>query len=395
MKFIINLFPYFAKNNPVLYSWVGALAVMRFGPENVILIGSEVQLKPPSQQKHHRWIKDSVSQCSDELWQKTEKILVPNSIVGHDLYDLYGNGLDYFIKVTSTVIDSYKAFLEEELIKRVSNFDDIIAIQHVNDITFKSACHSLKINVMHHEAGPIRLPDFKFGTYFADFEGINGAHSFDKIIIETNKSFPDLPLISLDSICRELYGNKINWNGGYEIGVCNQVEDDSNILCYSNGFTSISLQYKALWLFPSDKVLVRDHPLSHYKYNSGVIGKNNSDVEVVTIKDFIGSCLRVFTINSSVAFEFIINGRETYFFGEGPYKIMASNIVDRHLSVYHGPSLDRLTYMVNVFLFIYIIPEDFWLNAEYLHFRNKMPSIRDVYRYHVDYYKKKGYFCNL
>ncbi len=64
--YIINLFPYFAKNNPVSYSWIGALAASRLGADNVILIGSKLQLLPPSLQKHDTWILDEVKGVSDQ-----------------------------------------------------------------------------------------------------------------------------------------------------------------------------------------------------------------------------------------------------------------------------------------------------------------------------------------
>lgn len=381
---IVNLFPYFARNNPVSYSWLGMVGAHRLGLNNVLLVGSELQLRPPSQQLHGDWIKDELN-LNDEEWRRIKKILVPETVIGSVQYDDALDGLHYFKEATTRVYDEYYNFLVLEFRQLGVSSERDMALQTVNDKTFRSACEKLGLNVMHHEAGPIRYPRFKFGTYFADLSGVNGAHSFDAIVKDVEEEFSEIPILTRQQISYSLYKGEIPWSGTEEIGVALQVEDDSNLIAYSCGYNSLSLLYKALWVFPPDLVLVRDHPLARFKLNSEELGRRQNTSE--SLEEFLRRAKRLLTINSSVAFDFLVNRRDCYVVGDSPYNAMACRTLIRSVE-YRGPSQDRLDFLLTIFLTIYLIPEWLWLNLDYLSFRNSQPSISEIYDYHLKSYKK-------
>ncbi len=385
MKIIVNLFPYFARNNPVFYSWLGPVAAKSLGSGNVIVIGSQVQMAPPSEQEHGGWINGLVKECSDTDWASVEKIIVPDNVLGAKEYDQSGDGAAYFKTATTSVYLEYKNYLEKELRSRITEGEPVIALQTVNDQSFKNACNSLGITVYHSEAGPIRRPNFNFGTYFFDEQGVNGKSSFLLLCEKVRSEWPRFPIHTRESICEALYGRQIEWCGEYEVGICHQVEDDSNIICYSGGYDKLALHYKALWVFPSSKILVRDHPLARFKYASNELGISEDAIGMGDVRTFIHRCKRLITINSSVAFEFALHGRELYALGEGPYRTMGSPIINRDL-IYNGPPKDKLDFIINVMMFLYLIPESLFLNLDYLKFRSKNPSLNDIYRKHVEEY---------
>jgi len=390
--YLINLYPHFAKNNPVLYSWLGPVAVKLLGFQNVVLVGNSLTLLPPSKQNHDSWIADQVKECSDEEWDKTQKICIPDFYLS-DWYDDSLDGLNYFKNTTSKVNGELCKYLVNE-IKTLEKFKPHAAISLVNDQTFDAACKDLGIKTIYMEGGPIRYPDFPFGTYYFDNNGVNGANSFDSIFNSSQDTLNDADLISIDSIIKNLYKNQtiecdFSTDTEYEIGVALQVEDDSNIVCYSNGYDNLKILYKALWTFPREKILIREHPKSWFSLKSNSFGEIDKSKSA---SEFILKCKRLLTINSSLAFEALILGKEVYVLGNSPLNIATNNTLDRNL-IYIEPKLN-LTLFFNVFIFCYLIPEWFFLNKDYFDWRLSNPSLKDIFNKNIQSMKDRGYFLD-
>lgn len=251
--YLINLFPYFARNNPVSYSWIGPICSSKLGSDNIILVGSKLQLLPPSKQSHNAWIADSVKEISDEVWENILKIEVPDSLLD-ELYDQSGDGLSFLNQISTVNYSNYVNFLLEQLVLLRISKRIFAGISLVNDKSFHTVCQIIGIPIIYSEAGPIRTPGFSFGTYFFDFSGVNGNHSFEitfpqsKIELDKDKFLPTSKI--LDNLYGVNYGKHLNSEAhDYEIGVALQVEDDSNLISFSNGFDSLRLLFKALWVF--------------------------------------------------------------------------------------------------------------------------------------------------
>ncbi len=315
---------------------------------------------------------------------------MPDEILA-SLYNESEEGLDFLNRICSEVFPVYTTYLTECLIE-LGRFHNLSAgFSLANDKSFKYSCESVGLKVIYSEGGPVRRPAFDFGTYFFDFCGVNGAHGF-KDIYDLSKNFlKDEDFLSVEFLRAALYKN-INFidvnSSAYELGVALQVEDDSNLIVYSNGYTSLKLLFKALWVFPRGLICIRQHPLSRFHLNTHDFGDiDNSDLA----SSFILKCKRLITINSSVAFESILLGRETYVLGESPLNLYAQNYLDRELKYKINDSLE-LTRFLNIFLFAYLIPEWLWLDKEYFDFRLSAPSLADVFNFHKASYIERGFF---
>jgi hypothetical protein len=390
--YIVNLFPYFARNNPVSYSWLGSVASCKLGFNKIILIGSKLQLQLPSTQMHQSWISSYVSEMSDDVWNEIIKIEVPESILNR-LYDESGDGLNFMNLIADFKFADYADFLLSRLFQISNSFNFIAGISLANDKSFHSVCEILNIPVIYSEGGPIRTPYFNFGTYFFDFDGVNGNHGFDKIYenskfcLDKNKFLPTMKIIeSLYEQNDFIYNSSFSHQ--YEIGIALQVEDDSNLISYSNGYSSLQLLYKALWVFPRNLICIRLHPLSKFNISSNEFGDIDHSPSVF---EFISKCKRLITINSSVAFESLLLGKETYILGGSPLKVFANQNLDRNL-FYKHPSFDEFNFFINVYLFLYLIPDWYWLSDEYYRFRLSKPSSQDVFDKNLSSFIDRGYF---
>jgi|GEM_PF-1836647 len=388
--FLINLFPYFARNNPVSYSWIGALAAKKLGLANIVLIGSKTQLAPPSLQRHNAWISDEVHLITDQEWSLIHKIEVPAEIL-EELYDEAQDGLNFLREISTSLFSNYIYFLSKA-IKSIQEDNHLSAgFSLANDKSFEASCSSLGIPVIFSEGGPIRRPDFPFGTYFFDFKGINGAHSFDPIYTKAIKELDKSNFLEPELIKTVLYSNRRSFENeqeNYELGVALQVEDDTNLISYSEGFSSLQALFKALWVFPRELILIRQHPLSKFQLRNdefGVIDNSSSAYS------FLIKCKRLLTINSSVAFESILLGKETYVLGLSPLNMYAESNVNRRLVFNHKSQEERRNF-INIFFFVYLTPEWFWLDKHYYDFRLSNPSTQDIFDCHMSSYLSKGFF---
>lgn len=389
--FLINLFPYFARNNPVSYSWIGALAAKKLGLENVILVGSKVQLAPPSAQRHHSWISDQVQEITDHDWESVEKVEVPDEILTK-LYDQSEDGLNFLYEISTLQFAQYIDYLTSAISCLRKDKPLSAGFSLANDKSFEAACKLLEIPVIFSEGGPIRRPDFPFGTYFFDYQGINGAHSFDLIYSSAKDQLNYSKFLDSDLIINHLYRGRNLENSNkpekYELGVALQVEDDSNLITYSRGINSLKILFKALWVFPRELILVRQHPLSKFRLRGDEFGMiDNSDSSL----SFLQQCKRLLTINSSVAFEAILLGKETYVLGSSPLNLYAESRVDRRL-LCNPKTQEEKKIFLNIFFFVYLIPEWYWLNKSYFDFRLHRPSIQEIFDLHMTSYAERGYF---
>ena len=102
------------------------------------------------------------------------------------------------------------------------------------------------------------------------------------------------------------------------------------------------------------QILIRNHPLASMQYTStkslgnGVI--DNSENSLV----FDSKCKKIMTINSSVALEAMIMGREAEILGDSPFKEMAKMGEDEKLLA------------LNFAVFSYLVPDKLFGNKEYL-----------------------------
>ncbi len=102
-----------------------------------------------------------------------------------------------------------------------------------------------------------------------------------------------------------------------------------------------------------------------------------------TSEEFIQKCDTIITINSGIAFESILLGKETYVLGRSPIAMGAWDIIN------HTPKMDVATEIrwLNLFIFAYLMPFDLLFNPDYYRWRLKTtPSEDEIYMHNFSWW---------
>ena len=266
--------------------------------------------------------------------------------------------------------------LDEALDKIINENKVEAALTCVNNKTLENVCFRHNIPVIHNEQGPLR-PPFFHGTVYLDFSGVNGRTEFYSRFLNFQEM--EVELYSKDELLRIVtkpeqysYVSKlVKAKPIYDCGVALQVDVDTNMIAYNNGWTSADLINKAMK--EHGRVLIRNHPLASMQYASntslgnGVIDKSANSLE------FISKCKKIVTINSSVAFEAMLLGREVEILGDSPFAEI--------------PKMDEKTKLaaLNFAIFGYLIPDYLWGDEEYFKFRIFAKNEEIVYNKNMEY----------
>lgn len=392
--FIFNLVPYPVKCSNELYAWQAQWALQNFAADDVCLLGNARQLILPSLQRHGGWVNNFIStpmEVLDARFLACSKIIAPESII-RPILDEFRSPLDFFIAFVKNGIQVYKYWLSDE-IKKLKDRHQIEAIfTCLNDRSLEDVARWHNIPVIHSEGGAIRRPDFRLGTFYFDFSGVNGNTEASDRSRSVGTVFTDFPPMKPQEILEYIATNKTidliknTAEHEFEIGTVLQVEDDSNIICFNNGHTMLDILYQALALFPANKLGLRGHPVSHFKISDnsslfglpsrfGIIDQSPSSLA------FIKRCKRIFTLNSSVALESLLMGRPTYLFGDSSLRFMTLRNSDRHLMNETAPQ-KNLAALLDWYVFGYLVPEQYAMNPGYFRWRLGRPSEKEIYDRH-------------
>jgi hypothetical protein len=249
----------------------------------------------------------------------------------------------------------------------------------VNCATLRALCKQRGIPLIHMELGPLRAPNF-LPTVYVDFSGVNGQTEaqtrFEAAAVSTHDSewHCHEGLRSLFSTIRDLPAID---DPDTDLGIALQIEDDSNTVCYSNGFSSTALINGALISVAEREigapVLVRTHPGSLFRArdltSSVAVDHSRSAIE------FILRCRRIHTINSSVAVEAMLLGREVAIFGDSPFGFCIDAATLR-------PKQAELAF----FLLNYLVPWDLAFSVEYLRWRIASPPEASIRELHLEHF---------
>ena len=263
----------------------------------------------------------------------------------------------------------------EPLMQRFQvELEQLKEVYDIKAVVLWSNCPSVKkianqhhIPVIHNEMGPLREPTYQPTCYF-DFSGVNGNTESQTRFNEFNKTENSSPVMGRLALL-SLFSNivkPIRKFDEFEIGVPLQVEDDSNIIAFSNGFNNHELIDYAQSF--SKKVLIRKHPYGRANYN----GIEHED-KTLTPQEFIYLCERIITINSSVGLEAILLGKSSEILGDSPFKFASQNN-------------ESLAKKISFILLNYLIPFNFLFNKEYYDWRISLPSEMEIRDKHLNYY---------
>ncbi|UDG79560.1 GT99 family glycosyltransferase N-terminal domain-containing protein [Candidatus Steffania adelgidicola] len=275
----------------------------------------------------------------------------------------------------------FKRFITEEIPRLMSEIDK--ALKNVSDIeciltwcncpSLNQVATKKNIRVINLELGPLRHPHYLSTGYF-DFHGVNGNTEAEKRFLSVKESALCFCNRYELKTLRDFFYNHSVSNlditlPEYDVGIVLQVENDSNILAFSNTFNNQSLlDYAACHNL--GRKLIRNHPSSHFSLNQGLDQIDDSTTSI----DFITRCKHILTINSSVGLEAMLLDVPTTIMGDCSYSFC--NVTD---------SLERKKRLA-FYLFSYLVPFNLLFDVGYIRFRLSFPSEMSIIEKHIDYY---------
>jgi hypothetical protein len=286
----------------------------------------------------------------------------------HELLPQYGgNPLAFFKAFLSEEVEEVKQAIHSRLDQLPPDIELIISWSNCPSLA--AVAGERGIPVAYLEVGPLRQPQYRSTAYF-DFSGVNG-NTEAKARQQAANGFPNVDF-SLDEL-RDAFAMHPDdgMRTGNLVGVALQVEDDSNLVCFNNGYDNISLIGKALLEVPADRLLIRSHPGSRFDIKPNGALRDTSPTAI----EFLKSCKRLMCINSSIGLEAALLGVPVQVLGDASYKF----VVDEKIPAARNQKLA-------FYLFGYLVPFDLVFSAAYIRFRLKRPSEPEIFKKHMQAY---------
>jgi tetratricopeptide (TPR) repeat protein len=245
--------------------------------------------------------------------------------------------------------------------------------------SLKRAVANLGIPIIHNELGPLRSPLYQ-GTVYFDFKGVNGFTSAaDEMnrFAQESRGWKEFTPLSLEELRELLILAPDNRSVGkkqpaFRAGAALQVEDDSNLLAFGRGMSNFQLIFAARKGISPAELLVRQHPAGHALYSDKLGTPDHSRDSI----EFISRCEHIFTTNSSIALESLLQERPVTIFGDSP----AAALSHERLT---GMSPEKRLLCLNWLFIGHLVPARFLFDREYYAWRLGHPSLREIYEAHL------------
>ena len=371
--------PYPFRGLPAPYLWVFYRLVHSIGEPMAFLLSSDYLETPASLEA--RGLPEL-----DLARQRALGYVTPDaeSIERHS-YRLMDKGLMAALlpRYGGNPLAFFRAFLEEEIAELREEIEaplrslpvvPEVILSWTNCPSLSAAAQACGIRVAHLEMGPLREPLYRSTAYF-DFCGVNGKTEAGAryAMLDQDELPHDLTLEEVRrSMClHDVVPDRSQQHSG--VGVVFQVEDDSNLLCFGNGFDNTALLARALYEVGSGDILVRTHPGSRFELTDQAVAIDTSPNSAA----FVQRCARVLTINSSVGLEALLFDVPVEAFGDSSYAFIVDATDGRE-------RLKRLMF----YLFGYLVPFDEVFDADYIRFRLGNPSEQEIMARHVQHHAR-------
>lgn len=377
--FISFLYPFNIRDVEAPYLWVYYKQLFELFPDEIVFLGSEEYFYNPKYfiDKNRGEAKRSGCELYEYKVPKLDEMMEYNNyIINKEIFN-------ELVVDNNSANDTWKFLLTnryEPLECEIEKWLKIILSENSNISAILSWCNcpsldsvaqKYGIKVIYNELGPFRTPTYKYMAYF-DFTGVNGntecEYRYKKLKLELNKtkvSIPHFDNIELLHMVRYLYSNnELQSKNLYNIGIALQVENDSNMLAYSNGFDNYTLIEYLKNSHEDKDILIREHPQAYDNYSKLGCAIDKS----ANSAGFIFKCNEIHTINSSVAIEAILYDKKTIIYGESPFQYLVNEN-------------DSLS--INFAIIGYLIPYFLLFNAEYYEWRLKQPTEVEIYYFHL------------
>lgn len=282
----------------------------------------------------------------------------------HQLLPRYGgNPLAFFKAFLTVEIPEVKQSILDQLEVLPDELEVILSWSNCPSLA--AAAGERGIKVVYVEVGPLREPHYRSTAYF-DFRGVNGnTEGADRY---RSSSFFRDDYLKVDDL-RRAFSRRCGdqaASGDY-VGVVLQVEDDSNLVCFNNGYDNIGLIVKALLEAPQDRVLIRAHPASRFEVRDGRMRDTSP-----TPTDFLRLCRKLICINSSLGLEGLLLGMPVDIHGDASYGFVLEEV----------DPIERLR-RLSFYLFAYLAPFELIFSARYIRFRLQQPTEPEIVMTHL------------
>lgn len=383
-RFASFLLPFVDRGEgPTIYHGIMLKQLGKLGTQRLALIADEPYYSLPAPWGQEVQLGDfRVRLPGESEFEATPRFVIPRKAFA-ELEQRCCSHLEILRVLFSEEHPPLRAALEE-ILQDLLRRDKLEAVlTWCNIPSLNLAAGRFGLPVIHNELGPFRPPLYK-GTIYFDFQGVNGNTSASvdmaRFIQEAGAS-PDFRPLSLAEI-RSLLADSPHVSEPstepplFKRGVALQVEHDSNLVVFGNGMTNFGAIHAARTGIGPGDLLIRHHPSGQALYTER-LGVMDDSPDSVT---FLRQCEKVVTINSSVAFECLLQEKPVTILGDSPASALSREKQERM------SDSDRLLALNYLFL-CYLVPARFLFDVDYYHWRLSRPSLLDIYQKHVEAFR--------
>jgi len=387
------LFPFPLRNTPAPYLWIFYKQLTCFRRDEVLFIGSPDYFSQDEHEAEHRpEIGNAVAEALGyEVPSARDIEALLRMEIPTDVFDQLNRSFPApnhaWRELLTKAYPPLQSALESILAEAVQNHALEGILTWCNCPSLTQAAQKYNLPVIHNELGALRLPHFHPTCYF-DLHGVNGKTEAEFRLAKwcDERGGESQELLSREEILalvlkepNQVFEPSSSFE--FEIGLALQVEDDSNMIAFANGFDNYDLITTVRNVFPRDEILIRRHPAGrlHYGEECGALDHSASSLE------FLNRCKRVATVNSSVGFEAILFDRPTCIVGDNPFRHLACTSIEELISP-RPAQPEKSLLGLNHAIFGYLVPYELLFDSNYYRWRLTNPSESEIVRFHQKFY---------
>lgn len=265
-----------------------------------------------------------------------------------------------FDKPLKNQVINYNVKFNEKLCKdllEIYNTEDIhCIISWMNNATVRAFAEATNLPLIHNELGALR-PNLWKDSIYLDFQGVNHNTEFEERLICFSKIVDKIELLSQEDLIKLVAKDKSTALNIYnnktcdKVGVALQVSTDSNLLMYSNGWGIDDIISYAYNKYGKENLLIKNHPFSMLQF------EHKDFAFVNTPEELLMRSKKIITINSSMAFEAMLLGKEVEIIGDNTFKLLTQL-----------EGMSKLA-TLNFAVISYLVPANLLFNKDYYNFR--------------------------
>ncbi len=367
------LLPFPLRGHRAPYLWVYYRLLSSIGERMLFIAGEDYTRDPQHWQDAKRW-----ELQPGNAQRLGYRVPTREQIAGH-AYRFLGEAVftALLAECGGNPIAAFRRLLSERVACLDAAFADILAQPGARDIeailtwcncpSLEAAAAARGIPVVHLEIGPLRWPHYR-PTAYLDFCGVNGNTEAERRYLASGFGAQGF---DIDALRRFFHPADLPASSPrYGLGVALQVEDDSNLIAFGNGFDNQAMLAYAQ-LRERHDVLVRAHPGSLFTLKPGGYTVDDSADSIA----FIRRCERLLTINSSVGLEALLLDMPVEVLGDCAHRFIAE-----------APDAQERAARLAFYLFAYLVPMALIFDAGYLRFRLARPTEAAIVVRHLDAY---------